>query len=124
MNEFQQRQIITDIVTKAIETGKIKMDFPQAQPPMYPIQQFPIQKKQEEKPKTPTYQGIGLSIFDVLTCIMFALNLIGITEINWLLVFLPFAFPYIVFYGAIGCVMLWAKFKNRKNKEDGENKTN
>jgi hypothetical protein len=49
----------------------------------------------------------------------------GVTDINWLLVFLPFAFPYIVFYGMLWSVMLWAKIKNRKNKkEDGETKAN
>lgn len=48
----------------------------------------------------------------------------GVTDINWLLVFLPFAFPHIVFYCVLWSVMLWAKFKNRKNKEDGESKTN
>ena len=44
----------------------------------------------------------------------------GETDINWWLVFLPFAFPYIVFYSVLWSVMLWAKFKNRKNKDNGE----
>ena len=48
----------------------------------------------------------------------------GVTDISWWLVFLPFAFPYIVFYGMLWSVMLWTKFKNRKNKEDGETKAN
>lgn len=48
----------------------------------------------------------------------------GETDISWWLVFLPFTFPYIVFYGALWSVMLWIKFKNRKKKDNGESKTN
>lgn len=114
MNEFQQKQLIANLVTKAIESGQLKFEAPS-------IPQTIIQKDKEEKP---SYEGGGLSIFDLLTCIMFTLNLMGETDINWLLVFLPFVFHYIVFYGMLWSVMLWSKFKNRKNKKDGENKTN
>ena len=48
----------------------------------------------------------------------------GVTNINWLLVFLPFAFPYIVFYSMLWGMMLWAKYKNKKNYKNGETKTN
>lgn len=112
ISERQQRQLIADIMGRAIDSGQIKFDTPPIQMP-------------EEKIETPKYEGGGLSIFDLLTCIMFTLNLMGETDINWLLVFLPFAFPYIVFYGMLWSVMLWSKFKNRKNKkEDGKSKTN
>ena len=110
MNEFQQRQLIAEIVGKAIDTGKIKIEPPPA-PPI-------IQEVKEPEP--PTYEGGRVTIFDLLTCIMFTLNLLGLTNIHWLLVFLPFAFPYVVFYGILGGVMLWNKFKNRKNKDDAE----
>jgi hypothetical protein len=114
LSEIQQRQLIAEIMSKAIDSGQIKFDPP-------PVQQI----VQEAKPEPPTYEGGKISIFDLLTCIMFTLNLMGETDISWWLVFLPFAFPYIVFYGALWSVMLWAKFKNRKNKkEDGESKTN
>ena len=125
MDEFQQKQLIAEIVGKAIESGKIKMEVPQ--PPMhprYPIQQFPVQEEKVEEPKAPSYEGVRLTIFDLLTCIMFTLNLIGVTDINWFLVFLPFAIPYILFYGAIWCIMIWAKIKEKKNKEDGETNIN
>ena len=49
----------------------------------------------------------------------------GVTDISWWLVFLPFSFPYIVFYGMLWSMMLWAKIKAKKNnKKDGESKTN
>lgn len=32
MNEFQQRQLITEIVGKAIDSGKIKFEAPQMPP--------------------------------------------------------------------------------------------
>ena len=108
MNEFQQRQLITEIVGKAIDSGKIKFEAPQMPPIVH-------ETKQEE----PTYEGGRVTFFDLLTCIMFTLNLLGTTNINWLLVFLPFAFPYIVFYGMLWSMMLWVKFKNRKNKDNG-----
>lgn len=111
MNHFEQRKIITDIVGKAIESGQIKFEAPQ-----HPVI--------EKEPEPPTYEGGRLTFFDLLTCIMFTLNLLGLTNINWLLVFFPFAFPYIVFYGILWVVILWNKFKNRKNKKDGESKTN
>ena len=114
LSETQQRQLIADIMGKAIDSGKIKFDPP---PVNQIVQETPIQ--------TPTYEGGKVSIFDLLTCIMFTLNLMGETDISWWLVFLPFAFPYIVFYGMLWSVMLWAKIKNRKNKkEDGETKAN
>ena len=115
MNEFQQKVLITEIVGKAIESGKIKIEQP-------PLPQAIVNEKKDE---TPSYEGGRVTFFDLLTCIMFTLNLMGVTNINWLLVFLPFAFPYIVFYCALWSVMLWVKFKNRKNnKKDGESKTN
>lgn len=113
MNDAQQIRLITEIVGKAIETGKIKFEQPQ-----------PIVQEIKKEPETPTYEGGRVTFFDLLTCIMFTLNLLGLTNINWLLVFLPFAFPYIVFYGILGVIILWNKFKNRKNKKDGESKTN
>lgn len=113
MNELQQRQLITQLVGKAIDSGQIKFEAP-------PVQQI-VQEKKEE---IPTYDGGRVTFFDLLTCIMFTLNLLGLTDINWFLVFLPFAFPYIVFYGMLWSMMLWAKFKNRKNKDNGESKTN
>ena len=116
MNDAQQIKLITEIVGKAIDTGKIKFEQP-------PLPQPIIQEVKKEL-ETPTYEGGRITFFDLLTCIMFTLNLLGLTSINWLLVFLPFAFPYIVFYGVLGVVILWNKFKNKKNKKDGENKTN
>lgn len=113
MNDAQQIRLITEIVGKAIETGKIKFEQPQ-----------PIVQEIKKEPETPTYEGGRITFFDLLTCIMFTLNLLGLTNINWLLVFLPFVFPYIVFYGILGIMILWNKFKNRKNKENGESKTN
>ena len=113
MNEIQQRQLITDIVGKAIDSGKIKFE-------QQPIPQPIIQQAQKE----PSYEGGRVTFFDLLTCIMITLNLLGLTDINWLLVFLPFSFPYIVFYGMLWSMMLWAKYKNRKNKDNGESKTN
>ena len=113
MNDAQQIRLITEIVGKAIETGKIKFEQPQ-----------PIVQEIKKEPETPTYEGGRVTFFDLLTCIMFTLNLLGLTNINWLLVFLPFSFPYIVFYGTLGIIILWNKFKNRKNKENGESKTN
>ena len=115
LSEKQQLQIITEAVAKAIDTGKLKIEQPQIQP----IIQEP---KQNENA---IYEGGRVTFFDLLTCIMFTLNLLGVTDINWLLVFLPFAFPYIVFYGMLWSVMLWSKIKNKKNKkEDGESKAN
>ena len=111
MNQYEQRKLITELVGKAIESGQIKLEAPQQ----------PVIEKELE---TPTYDGGRITFFDLLTCIMFTLNLLGLTNINWLLVFLPFAFPYIVFYGMLWSMMLWAKYKNRKNKENGESKTN
>lgn len=113
MNELQQIQLITNIVGKAIESGKIKFEQPQMPQPI-------IQEVKEE----PTYEGGRVTFFDLLTCIMFTLNLLGLTDINWLLVFLPFAFPYIVIYGMLWSMILWKKFKNRNNKDNGESKTN
>lgn len=115
MNDAQQRKLITDIFNKAIDSGRIKFE-PQYLPPI-------IQEVKKE-PEPPTYEGGRLTFFDLLTCIMFTLNLLGLTNINWLLVFLPFVFPYVVFYSILGVVILWNKFKNRKNKKDGESKTN
>ena len=113
MNEIQQRLLITDIVGKAIDSGKIKFE-------QQPIPQPIVQQPQKE----PSYEGGRVTFFDLLTCIMFTLNLLEKTDINWFLVFLPFAFPYIVFYGMLWSMMLWIKIKNRKNKDDGESKTN
>lgn len=110
MNEFQQAKLISEIVGKAIESGQIKFEQPAIQQPI---------KKEEP----PSYEGGRVTFFDLLTCIMFTLNLLGLTNINWLLVFLPFVFPYIVFYGVLWSMILWAKFKNRKNK-NGEDKAN
>lgn len=109
MNEFQQKQLIAEIVGKAIDSGKIKIESP-TPPPI-------IQEVKEPEP--PTYEGGRVTFFDLLTCIMFTLNILGLTDINWLLVFLPFAFPYVVFYGMLWSMMLWVKFKNRKNKDNG-----
>lgn len=111
LTNYEQAKIVQQIVEKAIETGKIKIEQP-------------TNKQFVKEPETPTYEGGRVTFFDLLTCIMFTLNLLGLTNINWLLVFLPFAFPYIVFYGTLGVVILWNKFKNRKNKENGESKTN
>lgn len=114
MNDTQQRQLIADIMGKAIDSGKIKFETPQIKPII-----------QEVQPKKPTYTADRVSFYDLLTCIMFTLNLLGETDINWFLVFLPFAFPYIVFYVTLWSVMLWAKIKNKKNnKENGETKAN
>lgn len=110
MNDAQQIRLITEIVGKAIESGKLKIEQPQ-------IQQIQETKKESE---IPSYEGGRVTFFDLLTCIMFTLNLLGLTDINWLLVFLPFAFPYIVFYGMLWGMILWAKFKNRKNKDNAE----
>ncbi len=112
MNEIQQRQLITNIVGKAIESGQIKFEAPQ------------VHVEEVVKEETPSYEGGRVTFFDLLTCIMFTLNLMGVTDINWLLVFLPFAFPYIVFYGVLWGMILWTKFKNRKNKDNGESKAN
>lgn len=109
MTDFQQKQLITNLVGKAIESGQIKFEAPQMQPIV-----------NEVKEETPSYEGGRVTFFDLLTCIMFTLNLLGVTDISWVLVFLPFAFPYIVFYGMLWSVMLWVKFKNRKNKDNGE----
>lgn len=116
MNDSQQIRLITEIVGKAIETGKIKFEQPS-------IPQ-PIVQEIKKETKTPTYEGGRITFFDLLTCIMFTLNLLGLTNINWLLVFLPFVFPYIIFYGILGVVILWNKYKNRKNKKYGESKSN
>lgn len=113
MNEYQQIKLITDIVGKAIENGQIKVE----------PTQLPQQPVVVEKPEPPTYEGGRVTFFDLLTCIMFTLNLLGVSNINWFLVFLPFAFPYIVFYGMLWGMMLWVKFKNRKNKNE-KSKTN
>ena len=114
MNEIQQRQLITQLVGKAIDSGQIKFEAPPVQPIIQEVQ----------KDETPSYEGGRVTFFDLLSCIMFTLNLLGLTDINWLLVFLPFAFPYIVFYGMLWSMMLWVKFKNRKNKDNGESKAN
>lgn len=99
----------------AIDSGKIKFES-------QPVQQI-TQEIQEEN--TPTYEGGRVTFFDLLTCIMFTLNLMGVTDISWWLVFLPFSFPYIVFYGMLWSMMLWAKMQAKKNnKKDGESKTN
>jgi hypothetical protein len=113
MNEYQQAQLIANIVGKAIENGQIKLETP---PVQHIVQEAPVEK--------PSYTGGRVTFFDLLTCIMFTLNLIGVTNINWFLVFLPFAFPYIVFYGMLWGMMLWVKIKTRKNKENGKGKTN
>ena len=113
MTEFQQRQLITNLVGKAIDSGQIKFEVP-------PTQQI-VQEKKEE---APSYEGGRVTFFDLLTCIMFTIKLLGLTDINWFLVFLPFAFPYIVFYTMLWSMTLWIKFKNRKNKNNGESKTN
>lgn len=112
MNEYQQMKLITELVGKAIENGQIKLS----------PTQLPQQPVKIEEPKAPTYEGGRVTFFDLLTCIMFTLNLLGITDINWFLVFLPFMFPYIVFYGMLWSMMLWAKYKNKKSNE--ESKTN
>lgn len=113
ISEKQQRQLIADIMGKAIDSGQIKFDN----------YQNVVQHVQEEN--TPTYEGGRVTFFDLLTCIMFTLNLMGVTDISWWLVFLPFSFPYIVFYGMLWSMMLWAKIKAKKNnKKDGESKTN
>ena len=114
MNEFEQRRLITQIVGRAIDTGQIKFEAP-------PVQQTVVQQTKEQPI---VYKGGRITFFDLLTCIMFTLNLVGLTDINWLLVFVPFLFPHVVFYGMLWSVMLWTKFKNRKNKKDGESKTN
>lgn len=115
MNDYQQLKLITELVTKSIESGKLNV-----QPTQLPQQPIVV-----EEPKSPTYEGGRITFFDILTCIMFTLNLLGLTDINWLLVFVPFALPYIVFYGMLWGMMLWIKFKNRKNKKvDEETKTN
>ena len=111
MNEFQQKQLIANLVTKAIESGQLKFEAPNVPQPV-------IQEVKKDEP--PTYEGGRVTFFDILTCIMFTLNLMGVTDISWWLVFLPFAFPYIVFYGMLWSMILWTKFKNRKNKDDAE----
>ena len=117
LNERDQINLITEIVGKAIDSGQIKFE---QQPIPQPVVQDAIKEE-----SAPTYEGGRVTFFDLLTCIMFTLNLMGVTDINWLLVFLPFAFPYIVFYGMLWGMMLWAKYKNRKNnKENGETKAN
>ena len=114
LNEAQQLRFITEIVGKAIETGKIKFEQP-------PLPQPIIQEAKKDSENS----NVGLTIFDLLTCIMFTLNLMGVTNINWLVVFLPFVLPYVVMYGAMLGVKLWTNFNNRKNKkEDGESKAN
>ena len=110
MNQYEQRKLITELVGKAIESGQIKLEAPA----------LPQTTMIEKENETPTYEGGRITFFDLLTCIMFTLNLLGVTDINWLLVFLPFVFPYIVFYGMLWSMMLWAKYKNRKNKENAE----
>lgn len=106
LSNYDQAKIVQQIVEKAIETGKIKIEQPAIPQPVV-------------KEETPSYEGGRLTFFDLLTCILFTLKLLGLIDINWLLVFLPFAFPYIVFYGMLWSMMLWAKFKNRKNKDNG-----
>ena len=111
LNEKQQLQIITETVAKAIDSGKLKIEQPQ-------IQHIVQEPKRNENV---LYEGGRVTFFDLLTCIMFTLNLLGLTDINWFLVFLPFAFPYAVIYSVFWGVKLFEKNNDRKNKkENGE----
>ena len=107
LNEKQQIQFITELVGKAIDTGKLKIEQPQLQPVVQEDKQLEI----------PTYEGGRVTVFDLLTCILFTLKLMGIIDVNWILVFVPMVVPHACFYGILGIVMLWAKIKNKKNKK-------
>lgn len=111
LNEFEQKRLITELVTRAIESGKIKMN------PTEVV--APVEQKESD---FPLYEGGSITFFDCLTLIMFGLNLSGITDINWFIVFVPFLMPYVAFYGYIGLMFVYNKYFKKNQKKDGTSK--
>lgn len=114
-NQKLDQRLITGMILEEIKKNNIplKVDSP-------PIQQLQVQEKKKK-----LYEPAPISVFDAFTLCMFVLNIIGLTNINWILVFLPLIFPYIV----IGCVWCVSKIiikikskKNNKNKESNDSK--
>ena len=111
MNEYEQKRLITELVTRAIESGKIKINPTETTPPAETTEgDFPL------------YEGGSITFFDGLTLIMFGLNLSGITDINWFIVFIPFLMPYVAFYGYIGLMFVYNKYFKKNQKKDGTSK--
>jgi hypothetical protein len=116
-NPKLDQRLITGMILEEIKKNNIpiKVDPPQVQP-------LQIQEKKKK-----LYEPAPVSVFDAFTLCMFVLNIIGMANFNWFIVFLPIAFPYIV----VGCAWCISKIiikikskKNNKTKELNESKVN
>ena len=105
------QRLITGMILEEIKKNNIplKMD------PIPSFQQPIIQEKKKR-----LYEPAPVSVFDAFTLCMFVLNIIGITNFNWFLVFLPLVLPYIV-VGCAWCISkIIIKIKSKKNNNNKE----
>ena len=109
MNNNLDQRMVVKMILDEIKNKNLPINVEQPQIPI-------VQETKKEK----LYEPAPVSVFDAFTLILFTLNLIGMINISWFLVFLPLALPYIVI-GITWCVAkLIVKFKKSKN----ETKTN
>lgn len=108
MNNNLDQRMVVKMILDEIKNKNLPINLEQPQ----------IQVQESKKKKI--YEPAPISIFDAFTLIFFTLNLIGMINISWFLVFLPLSLPYIVI-GITWCIAkLIVKFKKSKN----ETKTN
>lgn len=111
-SEKLDQKLITKMVLEEIKKNNIPLKI-ESPPPFIP--------QVQEKKKI--YEPAPISVFDAFTLCLFVLNLVGIININWFLVFLPLSFPYIVL-GLVWCISkIIIKIKNKKQNKN-ESKVN
>lgn len=101
--------MIVDSLIKAIKNKDIPINLEQ---------QAPIQQIIETRGKKSFYEANPISVFDAFTLLLFAFNILNLTNINWILVFLPMMFPYIVIglTWLISKIIIKIKTKKKKNQ--------
>jgi hypothetical protein len=110
--EKLDQKMVTKMILEEVKNKNIPLAI---EPPKFKDIEIPKKEK--------FYEPAPVSVFDAFTLILFTLNLIKMTDINWFLVFLPMAFPYIII-GITWCISKLI-IKIEKNKKSNlENKSN
>lgn len=112
MREKVDQKLITRMILEEVKNKNLPLGLEVPK-----IENIEVPKKEK------FYEPAPVSVFDAFTLILFTLNLIGMTDINWFLVFLPIAFPYIII-GISWCISkLIIKIEKKKNT-NSKNNTN
>lgn len=108
MKSNVDQKLAIKMILEEIKNKNIPLNIESTQLPPF---QVPEQKKEK------IYEAAPISVFDAFSLILFTLNLIGVIDISWIVVFLPLLFPYILI-GIIWCVTkLITKIKKTKKND-------